>query len=93
MSSQYQFAFGWGLGVSIQKGFVGGLFLEAVKSCISTKSAELKQGGYFLEQFWQADLGFIGQAIIGVQVPNSSHVASIQHQRVLVFFCMQLIFG
>ena len=27
-------------------------------------------------------LGYIGQAIIGVKVPNSSHVASIQHWRV-----------
>ena len=42
-------------------------------------SAELKPRGYYLELFWQADLGYIGQAIIGVKVPNSSHVASIQH--------------
>ena len=41
--------------------------------------AELKPHGYYLELFWQADLGYIGQAIIGVKVPNSSHVASIQH--------------
>ena len=34
-------------------------------------SAELKPPGYYLELFWQA--------IIGVKVPNSSHVASIQH--------------
>ena len=32
--------------------------------------------------FWQAYLGYIWQAIIGVKVPNSSHVASIQHRRV-----------
>ena len=32
--------------------------------------------------FWHANLGFIGQAIIGVKVPSSSHVASIQHKRV-----------
>ena len=42
-------------------------------------SAELKPRGYYLELFWQADLGYIGQVIIGVKVPNSSHVASIQH--------------
>ena len=41
--------------------------------------AEHKPRGYYLEHFWQADLGYIGQAIIGVKVPNSSHVASIQH--------------
>ena len=27
--------------------------------------------GYYLEKFWQADLGYIGQAIIGVKVPNT----------------------
>ena len=42
-------------------------------------SAELKPRGYNLERFWQADVGYIGQAIIGVKIPNSSHVASIQH--------------
>ena len=26
--------------------------------------------------FWQADLGYIGQVINGVKVPNSSHVVS-----------------
>ena len=36
--------------------------------------AELKPRGYYLEHFWQA--------IIGVKVPNRSHVASIQHWRV-----------
>ena len=41
-------------------------------------SAEFKPRGYFLEHFWQADLGHIGQAIVGVKVPNSSHMASIQ---------------
>ena len=46
--------------------------------------AEYKPRGYFLEHFWQADLGYIGQAIIGVKVPNSSHVACIQHGRVAV---------
>ena len=45
-------------------------------------SAQLKPRGYYLEHFWQADLGYIGQAIIGVKVPNSSHVACIQHGRV-----------
>ena len=45
-------------------------------------SAEYKPRGYYLEHFWQADLGYIGQAIIGVKVPNSSHVACIQHGRV-----------
>ena len=45
--------------------------------------AEYKPRGYYLEHFWQADLGYIGQAIIGVKVPNSSHVACIQHGRVL----------
>ena len=48
-------------------------------------SAELKPCGYYLEFFWQADLGYVGQAIIGVKVPNSSHVACIQHGRVRVF--------
>ena len=43
---------------------------------------EYKPRGYYLEHFWQADLGYIGQAIIGVKVPNSSHVACIQHGRV-----------
>ena len=42
-------------------------------------SAELKPRGYNLERFWQADVGYIGQAIIGVKIPNSSHVSSIQH--------------
>ena len=42
-------------------------------------SAESKPRGYYLEQFWQADLGYFGQAIIRVKIPNSSHVASIQH--------------
>ena len=42
-------------------------------------SVELKPRGYYLELFWQADLGYIGQTIIGVKVQNSSHVASIQH--------------
>ena len=32
--------------------------------------------------FGRAYLGYIGQAIIGVKVPNSSHVACIQHGRV-----------
>ena len=41
--------------------------------------AEYKPRGYYLEHFWQADLGYIGQAIIGVKVPNSSYVAFIQH--------------
>ena len=45
-------------------------------------SAKMKPLGYYLDHFWQADLGCIGQAIIGVKVPNSSHVASIQHWRV-----------
>ena len=40
-------------------------------------SAKLKPHGYYLELF--------GQAIIGVKVPNSSHVASIQHLKVLQF--------
>ena len=44
--------------------------------------AEYKPRGYYLEHFWQADLGYIGQAIIGVKDPNSSHVACIQHGRV-----------
>ena len=38
--------------------------------------------GHYLEHFWHADLGYVGQAIIGVKVPNDSHVASIQHWRV-----------
>ena len=42
----------------------------------------LKPHGYYLEHFWQADLGYIGQAIIGVKVPNSSYEACIQHGRV-----------
>ena len=33
----------------------------------------------YLEHFWQADLGYIGQAIFRVKVPNSSHMASTQH--------------
>ena len=41
-------------------------------------SAVLKPRGHYLD-FWQADLGYIGQAIIGVKVPNSTHVAFIQH--------------
>ena len=47
--------------------------------------AEYKPRGYYLEHFWQADVGYIGQAIIGVKVPNSSHVACIQHGRVHAF--------
>ena len=43
---------------------------------------EYKPHGYYLEHFWQADLGYIGQAKIGVEVPNRSHVACIQHGRV-----------
>ena len=39
-------------------------------------SAELKPCGYYLELMWQVDLCYTGQAIIGVKVPNSSHVAS-----------------
>ena len=46
--------------------------------------AEYKPSGYYLEHFWQADLGYIGQAIIGVKVPNNSHVACIQHGRVVI---------
>ena len=42
-------------------------------------NAEFKTNGYHLELFWQAELGYLGQAIIGVKVPHSSHVASIQH--------------
>ena len=42
-------------------------------------SAELKPRGYYLEHLGQSDLGYIGQAIIGVKIANSSHVASIQH--------------
>ena len=34
-------------------------------------SAELKPRGYYLGHFWQADLGDIGQAKIGVKVPNA----------------------
>ena len=51
-------------------------------SQISLFSAEFKPRSYYLEHFWQADLGYIGQAIIGVKAPNSSHVACIQHGRV-----------
>ena len=38
-----------------------------------------------MELFWQTDLGYIGQAILGVKLPNSSHVASTQHRRVKWF--------
>ena len=41
--------------------------------------AELKPRSYYLEHFWQADLGYTGQDIGGDKAPNSSHVASIQH--------------
>ena len=41
--------------------------------------AEYKPRGYYLEHFWQADLGYIGQAIIGVK-----DVAFIQHGRVVM---------
>ena len=44
--------------------------------------SEYKPRGYYLEHFWQADMGYIGHAIIGVKVPNSSHVACIQNGRV-----------
>ena len=46
--------------------------------------AEYKPRVYYLEHFWQADMGYIGHAIIGVKAPNSSHVASIQHGRVVI---------
>ena len=46
--------------------------------------AEYKPRGYYLEHFWQADLGYIGQVIIGVKVPNSSHVVCIQHGRLRI---------
>ena len=39
-------------------------------------SAELKPCGYYLEHFWQADSGHIGQAN-EVEDPNCSHVASM----------------
>ena len=52
--------------------------------------AEYKPRGYYLEHFWQADLGYIGQAIIGVKVPNSSHVACIQHGRVIIMIITRL---
>ena len=52
-------------------------------------SAKLKPHGYYLEHFWQTDLGYIRQAIIGVKVPNSSHVASIQHRRVTLGMFLQ----
>ena len=42
-------------------------------------SAELKPHGYYLECFWQAVFDYIGQAMIGVKVPNSIHMASIKH--------------
>ena len=42
-------------------------------------SAELKPCGYYLELLWQADLGYTGLAMIGVKVPNSIHMASIEH--------------
>ena len=48
-------------------------------------SAELKPRGYYLELFWQAELGYIGKPMIEVKVPNSSHVASIQHWRVFIW--------
>ena len=32
--------------------------------------AEYKPRGYYLEHFWQADMGYIGHAMIGVKVPN-----------------------
>ena len=41
--------------------------------------ADLKSRVYYQKLFWQAVLGYIGQTIIGVKVPNSSHVASIQY--------------
>ena len=53
-------------------------------------SAVLKPRGHYLD-FWQADLGYIGQAIIGVKVPNSSHVAFIQHWRVISSLIVQNI--
>ena len=45
-------------------------------------SAEYKPRGYYLEHFWQDDMGYIGHAIIGFIVPNSSHVACILQARV-----------
>ena len=44
-------------------------------------NAEFKPNGYHyhLELFWQAELGYLGQAIIGVKVPHSSHVASEEY--------------
>ena len=45
--------------------------------------AEYKPRGYYLEHFWQADLGYIWQALIRVKVPNSNLVACVQHGRVL----------
>ena len=55
-------------------------------------SPELKPHGYYLDHFWQADLGHIGQAMIGVKVPNSSHMACIQHGRGFSnFINMQLL--
>ena len=42
-------------------------------------SAELKPRGHYLELLWQPDLAYMRQAIIGVKVPNSGHMASIQH--------------
>ena len=47
------------------------------KSGVHTLQCSIEAMGYYLGHFWQADLGYIGQAIIGV--PNSSHVASIKH--------------
>ena len=68
---------------------ISGYNQHGVKLCIQNHadyrvlfSVELKPRGYYLEHFCQADMGYIGQAIIGVKVPNSSHVACIQHGRV-----------
>ena len=65
-------------GVKSDTPFCSRLPIEKTNSDLLFR-AELKPRGYYLELFWQADLGYIGQAIIGVKVPNSSHVASIQH--------------
>ena len=54
-------------------------------------SAELKPRGYYLEHIWQADMGYIGQAMIGAKVPNSgqggfySALKSSDFQKCLLF--------
>ena len=54
-------------------------FLKRCVSISTTLQCQIEATWLLFRTFLEGVLGYIGQAIIGVKIANSSHVASIQH--------------